>query len=212
MLMRLLRTLTSAHAIALLALFVALGSTAGAAGLDLVTGHDVQDGSLTGADLHDRSVGGKKLRVGSVDATALGIGAVGTAEVGNGTLRARDFDLRRLPGVTRVTARHAPITNYTDFDPIASYRTKKAGDYIVFGLFSVTNTGSNNEYLNCGYQAAGNLFPAAGADTTAGQTTKAFPVTVVEVGKGGIIRLVCTGSGGTTYDLSNIRMRVLRLA
>jgi hypothetical protein len=209
--MHMLRKLTSAHAIALIALFVALGGTAGAAAVDLITGEDIRDGSVRGRDIRDHSLKGKDLRRGSIKARQLRTGSVRSAEVRNGTLRARDFNRADLPGLTRVTVRAQNITNYSDFDPIVRYRTSRAGDYLVVTRFSVTNTGSADEFLNCGYIANGNQFPTAGANTTAGQTTRAFSVTVVEVDASARITFVCAGSGATTYDIRNIRLRAFRL-
>lgn len=210
--MRLLRKLTSAHALALIALFVALGGTAGANGLELITGKDVKNRSLTGRDIKNHSLGGKKLRTGSVGARPLRRGSVGTAEVRNGTLRSRDFDRTDLPGLTRTTVTAPDITDYTDFDPIVSATTERAGDFIVLVRFTVTNTGAADESLNCGFQADGVVFPAAGAQTTAGATTTAYSVTVVEVASAAQIDFVCFGGGATSYDISQIRMRVLTLA
>jgi hypothetical protein len=209
--MRLLRKLTSAHALALIALFVALGGTAGAQSLELITGKDVKNRSLTGRDIKNHSLGGKKLRTGSVGARPLRRGSVGSGEVRNGTLRARDFNPTDLPGLTRATETAPDITDYT-FEPIVSTTTERGGDFLVLVRFSVTNTGGADEYLNCGFQAGGILVPAAGAQTTAGGTTTTLSVTVVEVDSAEQIDFVCAGSGGTSYDISDIRLTVLTLA
>jgi hypothetical protein len=209
--MRLLRKLTSAHAIALVALFVALGSTAGAAAVELITGEDIRDGSITGRDVRNHSLRGKDLHRSSIKARQLRTGSVRSAEVRNGTLRARDFNRTDLPGLTKKTVRAANISNYSDFDPIVSYRTPRAGDFLVLARFSVTNTGPVDEFLNCAFVANGSQFPTAGANTTAGQTTRAISVTVVEVDTPSRITFVCAGSGGTTYDIRNIRLRAFRL-
>jgi hypothetical protein len=209
--MQLLRKLTSAHAIALIALFVALGSTAGAAGVELITGDDIRDGSITGRDVRNHSLRGKDLHRSSIKARQLRTGSVRTADVRNGALRARDFNRADLPGLTRKTVRAPNITNYSDFDPIVRYRTPRAGDFLVVTRLSVRNTGSADEFLNCAYVANGSQFPTAGASTTAGETTRAFSVTVVEVNASSRVTLVCAGSGGTTYDIHNIRLRAFRL-
>ena len=212
--MRLLRKLTSAHAIALIALFVALGSSAGAAAVELITGDDIRDGSVTGRDIRNHSLRGKDMRRGSIKARQLRTGSVRSAEVRNGTLRARDFNRADLPGLTRKTVRAPNIANYSDFDPIVSYRAGRPGAFLALVRFSVTNTGATNEFLGCGFRADGNQYPTAGADTTAGQTTRAISVTVVEVDSPSRITFVCAGSvapGGTSYDIRNIRLRVFRL-
>jgi hypothetical protein len=209
--MKLLRKLTSAHAIALIALFVALGGSAGAAAVELITGDDIRDGSVRGRDVRNHSLRGKDLHRGSIRARQLRAGSVRSAEVRNGALRARDFNRADLPGLTRKTVRAPNITNYSNFDPIVRYRTPRAGDFLVVTRFSVRNTGSADEYLNCAFVANGTQFPTAGASTAAGQTTKALSVTVVEVDASSRITFVCFGAGGTTYDIRNIRLRVFRL-
>jgi hypothetical protein len=191
---------------------VALGGTAGADGLELITGSDVKNRSLTGRDIKNHSLGGKKLRTGSVGARPLRRGSVGTAEVRNGTLRSRDFDRTDLPGLTRAAVTAPDITDYTDLEPIVSATTQLAGDFPVLVRFSVTNTGAADEYLNCGFQADGVFFPSAGAQTTAGETTTAYSVTAVEVASAAQIDFACMGGGATSYDISEIRMRVLTLA
>jgi hypothetical protein len=209
--MNLLRKLTSAHAIALIALFVALGSSAGAAGVELITGDDIRNGSVTGRDVRNHSLRGKDLHRSSIKARQLRTGSVRSAEVRNGTLRARDFNRIDLPGLTRSIVRAQNITNYSNFDPIVSYRARQAGDFLTLVRFSVANTGSADEFLGCGFRANGNQYPTAGADTRAGQTTRGFSVTVVEVDSPSRITFVCAGSGGTTYDIRNVRLRVFRL-
>lgn len=56
-----LRSTRFANTIAIIALLFALAGTAGAAGIKLITGAQVKDGSLTGADLADHSIGFVKL-------------------------------------------------------------------------------------------------------------------------------------------------------
>ena len=209
--MHLLRKLTSAHAIAIVALFVALGSSAGAAAVELITGEDIRDGSIKGRDVRNHSLRGKDLHRDSIRARQLRKASVRSAEVRNGALRAHDFNRADLPGLTRRTVRAENITNYSNFDPIVSYRTPQSGDFLTLVRFSVTNTGSSDEFLGCGFRANRNQYPTAGADTRAGQTTRAFSVTVVEVDSLARITFICAGSGGTTYDIRNIRLRVFRL-
>jgi hypothetical protein len=61
---------SGATLVALLALFIALGSSATAA--VLVTGRQVKDGSLTGADVKNRSLTAKDLRKGTIPAAKAG--------------------------------------------------------------------------------------------------------------------------------------------
>jgi hypothetical protein len=113
--------------------------------------------------------------------------------------------------LTKNTAFGADIANYNDLDPLVTYRTKRGGDFLVITRYRVANTGASNDFLNCAFRAKGHLYPTAGAQTNAGQSTTAFSVTVVEVPTASRIDFVCQGGGTTTYDISKIRLRVLTL-
>lgn len=71
--------ITSAHLLAVIALFVALSGGAYAAAT--ITGSSVKNSSLTGADIKNSSVTSKDVKDNSL----------GSGDVKNGTLRARDF-------------------------------------------------------------------------------------------------------------------------
>jgi Collagen triple helix repeat (20 copies) len=73
------RHLTSAHALALLALVVAMGGTATAA--SLITGAQIKNGSITAADIKAHSLTGNAIKNGSITAAALhdGVGQKGEA-------------------------------------------------------------------------------------------------------------------------------------
>ncbi len=87
MLRMLLRRPSPAMAVALLALFVALGGSGYAA---------IQ---LDGGDLENRSIAGKKLKRGAVTGREVKNGTVTGREVKNGSLSPADFNRRRLlPG------------------------------------------------------------------------------------------------------------------
>jgi hypothetical protein len=77
--------------LAVLALFVALGGTATAASVTLITGREVKDGSLSGADLADRSVGARKLARHSLSGNHVRLGSLTTREVKDGTLKLEDL-------------------------------------------------------------------------------------------------------------------------
>lgn len=68
--------LSSAHLIALVALFVALTSSATAA--VMISGKNIKDGSVTGADVRDRSIAARDLAPDALAASAQG-GAAGPA-------------------------------------------------------------------------------------------------------------------------------------
>ena len=69
-----MRRFSSAHAIALIALFVGLGGTGYAAAT--ITSSDVRDGSLTGRDVKDRSVTGRDVRDRSLRTADLAAGGL----------------------------------------------------------------------------------------------------------------------------------------
>ena len=114
-------------------------------------------------------------------------------------------------GVTTSTATGSNVTGYQDLTPLAAESLTAVGDYVIFTTLTVNNTGANNEYLNCAYRFAGQLNGAAGVDTTAGGTASGTSVGVISADAPGTVEFVCAGSGGTTYDISNIRMRVHNL-
>ena len=107
-----------------------------------------------------------------------------------------------------MTTTGADVTNYADLTPLASYAVTTPGDYVVFASLTVTNTGANDEYLNCGFQINGTMNGAAGVSATAGATTSGSSVTAFNTPTAGTVEFVCSGSGGTTYDISNIEMRI----
>ena len=101
--------------------------------------------------------------------------------------------------------------SYVDFTPLASTSVPSAGDYVIFTTLTVHNTGANNEYLNCGYRVGGTLVGAAGVETTAGGTATGTSVGAFNAPGAAPVEFACIGStnnGGTTYDISDITMRV----
>ena len=84
-------------------------------------------------------------------------------------------------GTTTSVVAGVDKTNYADLDPLASTTLTTAGDYVIFTSFTVHNTGSSDEYLDCGYRFGGVINGAAGASTTAGGTVTATSAGVVTV-------------------------------
>lgn len=258
------RKLSSAHLVALIALFVALGGSAGAAGIKLITGADIKDGSITGADIKHESITGNHLRNGSVTGF----------DIRDGSLRSRHFsalDLARLhggkgdtgargdtgvrgdtgargdpgpkgetgakgdpgpkgdagvkgdPGVTgpagaqatleSVSSTGADISNYQNGDPIVTANAAGAGYYLAIATGTVTNTGSSDDYVNCGFDVSGTLSGAAGFSTTAGTATSGSSVTLVPTSTSNeTVKFICFGSGVTTFDLASFKMKLIKLA
>ena len=83
---RLLRRPSAATVIALIALFVAIGGTAGAATKLIITGANVKNHSLTGADIKNGSLTGTQIKKGSLTANQVRNGTLTGTQVKNGSL------------------------------------------------------------------------------------------------------------------------------
>jgi hypothetical protein len=75
---------------ATLALVFSLTGTAAATSITLITGRQVEDGTLTGADIASRSIGAKKLKLRSLTTKQLQVGSVTSGDVRNGSLTVAD--------------------------------------------------------------------------------------------------------------------------
>jgi uncharacterized protein YjbI with pentapeptide repeats len=240
---RLRATLKGSNLIALIALFVALGGTAGAAGVKLITGADIKDRSITGADIKAESLSGSDLERNSVT----------SSDIRDGSLRGVDFSpdtlaalLRSagetgpkgdtgatgatgLPGATGAAGAPGPaggpatlqsfgaigsdISNYQDREPIVTVTAPVPGYYLAIASATVTNTGASNDYLNCGFEVAGTIAGAAGFETTAGNATSGSSVTLASsTNPDQTVTFMCMGSGTTTFDIANIKMKLIKLA
>ena len=231
--MRLIDRLSYANVISTLALFLALTGSAIAAE-ELITGRSVQDHSLTGADIQPGSLGVQSLSatarqqlrgqrgapgprgpqgiVGPAGPTGP-VGAQGPTGAQGQTGAAGATGPQGTPGqgTTTIVATGADKVNYVNLDPLASAALTTTGDYVIFAAFTVHNTGASDEYLECGFQFGGVISPAAGASTTAGNTVTAANAGVVAVSTPGTVEFICRGQGATTYDITNITMRLHHL-
>ncbi len=216
--MRLIHRLSYANVIATVALFVALGGTAVAGSQLLLTGANVKDGSLTGADIKSGSLSVRNLSSAAVRALKGKVGPRGATgakgDIGaQGLVGAQGAPGLQGPsgtqgvGITTAVATGTDATNYQDLTPLGSLPLTTPGDYVIFTTFTASNTGTQNEYLNCGYRFAGTVNGAAGADTTAGNSTTTTSAGVLNVESAGTAEFVCAGNGNTTYDISHITMR-----
>lgn len=230
---RLRGTLTGSNVIALIALFVALGGTAGAAGVKLITGAGVKDGSITGADVKAESLSGADLKRGSVTGSDIRNGSLHSSDFSRATLaRLMGAGAAGTPGATGAPGATGPqgeagapatlksigstgadITNYQDGDAIATANADAAGYYLAIASATVTNTGGSDQYVNCGFDVAGTIAGAAGFDTTAGNATSGSSVTVAPTTSSNqTVKFVCFGGGGTAFDFANIKMKLIKLA
>ena len=218
--MRLLARMRYPHVISTLALFFALGGTAVAGANMLITGADVKDQSLTAADIKSGSLGlnslSKHVRSQLENNRAAAVATPGPEgpKGDPGAAGPQGPVGQQGPagqGVTTETATGADAPNYQDLTPLAGHQLTTPGDYVIFTTLTVTNTGANNEYLNCGYRFNGTINGAAGVDTTAGSTATGISTGVISVDSPGTVEFLCTGNGNTTYDITNIRMRIHNL-
>jgi hypothetical protein len=88
---RIFRKLSYANVAATLALFVALGGSAAAAG-GLITGKQIKDGSVRGADLANRTIGARKLRLDQLTGTYIRDHSLSGADIRDQSLTLANFD------------------------------------------------------------------------------------------------------------------------
>lgn len=220
--MRLLRRLSYANVAATLALFFALGGTAVAGAKLLITGADVENQSLTGVDIKDGSLGYQALSPAARAKLRGARGATGAtgpqgqpgSQGAQGPVGPQGQAGQQGAtgiGVTTATTSGADAGNYQDMTPLVSYPLPVGGDYVIFTTLTVHNTGANGEYLNCAFRLNGTLIGAAGVDTTAGATVSGTSVGAFNASGAGTVEFLCAGNGNTTYDISNITMRIHNL-
>jgi hypothetical protein len=211
--MRLHRHLSFANVTAALALFFALSGTAVAGAHLLISGANVKNHSLTGLDVKNGSLGLKAL---SRNARAKLQGAAGAAGAAGpqgpqgptGAQGSAGAPGANGTGITTATTSGTDVTNYQDLTPLASYSVPVGGDYVIFTTLTVHNTGANGEYLNCGYRVDGTINGAAGVDTTAGGTATGTSTGAFHAPGAATVEFLCMGNGNTTYDISDITMRI----
>jgi hypothetical protein len=223
--MRLPCRLSYANVTATLALFVALSGTA-VAGVELViSGVNVKNHSLTGVDIKNGSLGLKTLnpaartRLKGTRGPAGATGAQGQ-QGGQGPAGQQGTAGQQGPqgatgsqgapgiGITTATTTGTDVTGYQDLTPLASHSLTASGDYVIFTTLTVHNTGPNGEYLNCAYRLDGTINGSAGVDTSAGGTATGTSVGAFNAAGAGTVEFLCAGNGNTTYDISDITMRI----
>ena len=79
---------------------------------------------------------------------------------------------------------------------------------MIFTNLRSPNTGTQDDYLNCGYRFNGVLNGASGVFTTAGATASGTSAGVITADGPTTVEFLCEGSGSTTFDVSNVTMRV----
>jgi hypothetical protein len=213
---------SSSSVIATVALLFALGGTAFGAQA-LLTGEDVQDGSLTGQDIRDGSLRAadfsradlpllkpaRRVRVARVVVRGPrgrkgAPGAAGAAGAAGST--------GAPAALPSVSATGPDVTGYVDRTPLVSAALPAKGTWLLLARFDATNTGATSDYLNCAFQVGAVQAGAAGAQAEPGATSNASPVTVLTIDDPQPVSLLCEGSNVTTFDIAHISMVTVRLA
>jgi hypothetical protein len=212
--------LSYASVTATLALLLAVGGTTAVGAQALLTGRAVKDESLTGADIQNDSLTGADIRAGSLGSNLLSsaaranlrgatgaTGATGPA----GETGATGPQGPAGAGVATLTATGADAPGYQDLEPLATATLPAAGDWVVFASVTAHNTGGSDDNLNCGLFIGDNQAGGGGAWVTAGSTVTSTAVGAIPVSAGAEVTLKCTGNSVTTFDLSDVKMRMHNL-
>ena len=156
-----LRRPSSSSVIATVALVFALGGTAFAGTQTLLTGEDVQNGSLTGQDIRDGSLRAADFRPADLPLLKPARRSRVAKRVIVRGFRGPKGDTG-APGATGPTGAPAAlpsvfstgtdVVGYVDGSPLASVALPTAGTWLLLGRFDVTNTGASGDYLNCAFQ------------------------------------------------------------
>jgi hypothetical protein len=209
--------LSYSSVVATLALFVAIGGTAAAGAQSLLTGRNVKDESLTGADIQNDSLTGADIRSGSLGSNVFSSvaranlrGATGPAGP-QGAAGATGAQGAAGAGVTATVVTGDDVANYQDLDPLAAASLSATGDYVVFAHLTVHNTGASGDNLNCGLFISGEAVGGGGVSVAAGDTESGSTVGAISISAPSDLTLKCQGSGVTTFDISNITMRIHNL-
>jgi hypothetical protein len=215
---------SSSTVIATVALLFAVGGTAFAGAQTLLTGADVQDGSLTGQDIRDGS-----LRAADFSRADLPLlKPASRVRVTKRVIARGHRGPKGAPGapgglgaaghtgapaaLPSVSATGPDAAGYVDGTTLVSLALPAAGTWLLLARFDATNTGASSDNLNCAFQVGAVQAGASGAQVDPGATSKATPVTVGTIDDPQLVSLQCGGNGVTTFDIANISMTAVRLA
>jgi hypothetical protein len=233
---RILRRLSYANVAATLALFVALGGSAAAAG-GLITGAQIEDGSVSGSDLANRTIDAGKLRLNRITGAQIHNHSLTGMEIRNRSLTLADLSrpaidrLRGAKGDTGAPGALGPagpsgatyttlqstapdVSNLGSLQTILARPLAGAGVYFVSGRVMITNNSGGTVNIGCGVRIEGSLIPTAGGSVADGaSTTFQIPyVFTVEDATGGA-ELVCdSGGAGSGVSVSDIHLNLFKLA
>jgi hypothetical protein len=214
---RMRHRLSYASVTATLALFIAIGGTTAVGAQALLTGRNVKDESLTGADIQNDSLTGADIRAGSLGSNLLSSAARSNLRGATGATGPRgETGATGAPGpagvgVISTKTTGADVTGYQDLTTLASGSLPSAGDYVVFASITAHNTGSSDDNLNCALFIGDSAVGGGGVSLTAGATASGGVIGAVPASAPTDVTLKCQGGGVTTYDISNITMRIHNL-
>lgn len=97
MLSKVRSNLTAANLMSAAALFVALGGTSYAVGINTIGSKQIKNGSIVSADIGNGKVAGKDIKNGSLTGGDIGNGKLGGRDIKRGTLTASNFAHGVLP-------------------------------------------------------------------------------------------------------------------
>ena len=185
-----LRRPSSSSVIATVALVFAVGGTAFAGAQTLLTGEDVQNGSLTGQDIRDGSLRAADFRQADLPLLKPARRAPVTKRVivrgspgpkGDSGAQGAAGPTGAPAALPSVSATGADAPGYVDGTALVSVALPTAGTWLLLGRFDVTNSGASSDYPNCAFQVGAIQAGASGAQTDPGATSSASPVNVLAI-------------------------------
>jgi hypothetical protein len=212
--------LSYASVTATLALLLAVGGTTAVGAQALLTGRNVKDESLTGADVENDSLTGADIRAGSLGSNLFSTIARANLRGQTGATGAKGDTGAAGPqgpaglGITASRVSGDDVTDYQNLTPLATTTLAGSGDYVIFAHVAAHNTGAADDSINCGLfinDDFNNAVGGGGAQVTIGATVDVSAVGALSLTAPVKVTLACYLSGGTTYDLSNVEMRVHNL-
>jgi hypothetical protein len=211
--------LSYASVTATLALLIAVGGTTAVGAQALLTGRNVKDGSLSGADIHNDSLTGADIRPGSLGSNVFSAparehlrGATG-ATGPKGETGATGPQGRAGLGVTTAQASGNDASNYQNGALLATTALTQAGDYVLFADVTAHNTGGNDGGIDRGLYVDGSGFGGGGTSVATGATNTFSTVGATHLSTDGAktVTLTCNINSVSTYDLTDIKIRIHNL-
>ena len=204
-----------ANVAATLALALAIGGPAVAGAQSLLTGRDVKDDSLTGADIQNDSLTGADIRPGSLGSNVFSSVARANLRGATGPTGPQGATGAQGPagaGVTATVVKAPDVTNYQDLDPHRHrHRCPPRATTSCSPASPSRDTGASDDNLNCGLFVDGNAFGGGGVAVTAGNSASGTTVGALSLSAPADLTLKCQGNGVTTFDISNVTLRIHNL-